>query len=70
MQFFNYLYWYLQKLVNDVFQDLWFQPLKERETAQLLRKVMNITDVVSACKETGYEWFEQLVDNVSADIHN
>lgn len=44
---------------------MWFTPVRERETVKLLRKVMNITDVVGACKDTGYEWFEQFLRTVS-----
>ena len=45
---------------------MWFSPLPSREAERkLLRKVMNITDVVSACTETGVDWFEQLLENVS-----
>lgn len=54
-----------QKLVSEVFQTLWFTPVREKESAKLLRKVMNITDVVAASKETGYEWFEQFLESVS-----
>ncbi|CAH8574922.1 unnamed protein product [Schistosoma turkestanicum] len=51
----------IKKLVHEVFQAMWFTPVRERETVKLLRKVMNITDVVGACKDTGYEWFEQFL---------
>ncbi|VDP96054.1 unnamed protein product, partial [Echinostoma caproni] len=40
---------------------MWFSPVREKETVKLLRKVVNITDVVAACKDTGYEWFEQFL---------
>ncbi len=55
----------IKKLVNDTFQNMWFQPVKDRDQDKLLIRVMNITDVVLACKDTGYDWFEQLLDNVS-----
>lgn len=55
----------IKKLVNEVFQNMWFSSVKEKDTVKLLQKVMNITDVVAACKETGYEWFEHLLANVS-----
>ena len=54
----------IRKLVMEVFQNMWFTPVKERptlDTKALLRKVMNITDVVAACKDMGLEWFEQLL---------
>lgn len=52
----------IRKLVMEVFQNMWFTPTKD---AFLLRKVMNITDVVASSKEIGLEWFEQLLLSVS-----
>uniref|UniRef100_A0A1I8JQX8 Nipped-B protein n=1 Tax=Macrostomum lignano TaxID=282301 RepID=A0A1I8JQX8_9PLAT len=49
------------KLVNEVFQAMWFSPVKESHNVKLLQKVMNITDVVAACKDQGYDWFEGLL---------
>nr|VZH95966.1 unnamed protein product [Spirometra erinaceieuropaei] len=54
----------VKKLVNEAFQTLWFTPVREKESVKLLRKVMNITDVVAASKETGYEWFEQFLESL------
>ncbi|XP_078574210.1 nipped-B-like protein A isoform X2 [Branchiostoma floridae x Branchiostoma japonicum] len=54
----------IKKLVNDVFQQMWFSPVKSSDEESLFRKVINITDVVDACKETGYDWFEQLLSNL------
>ncbi|XP_014208560.1 nipped-B-like protein [Copidosoma floridanum] len=54
----------IRKLVMEVFQNMWFTPVKEKpilDHKALLRKVMNITDVVAACKDIGLEWFEQLL---------
>lgn len=54
----------IRKLVMEVFQNMWFTPVKEKPALDhkaLLRKVMNITDVVAACKDIGLEWFEQLL---------
>ncbi|XP_046612263.1 nipped-B-like protein [Neodiprion virginianus] len=54
----------IRKLVMEVFQNMWFTPVKERpvvDSEALLRKVMNITDVVTASKDMGLEWFEQLL---------
>ncbi|CAG9828593.1 unnamed protein product [Diabrotica balteata] len=48
----------IKKLVMEVFQNMWFTPTKD---SSLLRKVMNITDVVASSKEIGLEWFEQLL---------
>ncbi|XP_032683463.1 nipped-B-like protein B [Odontomachus brunneus] len=54
----------IRKLVMEVFQNMWFTPVRERpslDSESLLRKVMNITDVVAASKDMGLEWFEQLL---------
>ena len=37
---------------------------KESTASRLLQRVMNVTDVVAACRDTGFEWLEQLLDNV------
>jgi cohesin loading factor subunit SCC2 len=52
----------------EVFQNMWFTPVRERpslDSTTLLRKVMNITDVVAASRDMGLEWFEQLLLSVS-----
>uniref|UniRef100_T1JC53 Nipped-B protein n=1 Tax=Strigamia maritima TaxID=126957 RepID=T1JC53_STRMM len=54
----------IKKLVNEVFQNMWFTPARDRDSNALLRRVMNITDVVTACKDTGLDWFEQLLQNL------
>ncbi|XP_050529053.1 nipped-B-like protein isoform X2 [Daktulosphaira vitifoliae] len=54
----------IKKLVMEVFQNMWFTPVREKptlDTKSLLRKVLNITDVVVASKDLGLEWFEQLL---------
>jgi len=54
----------IKKLVMEVFQNMWFTPVREKpalDTKMLLRKVLNITDVVAASKDFGLEWFEQLL---------
>jgi len=38
---------------------------RDDSASRLLQRVMNITDVVAACRDTGFEWLEQLLDNVS-----
>lgn len=46
---------------------MWFMPVrdsKEAMASRLLQRVMNVTDVVAACRDTGFEWLEQLLDNV------
>ncbi|XP_005090101.1 nipped-B-like protein B [Aplysia californica] len=56
----------IKKLVNEVFQTMWFTPLgtRDKDTGKLVQKVMNITDVVAAAKDTSYEFFEQLLENL------
>ncbi|KAF7993051.1 hypothetical protein HCN44_005832 [Aphidius gifuensis] len=54
----------IRKLVMEVFQNMWFTPVTDKptlDTSALLRKVMNITDVVAQNKDLGLEWFEQLL---------
>ena len=59
----------IRKLVMDVFQNMWFQPMSERRRSEkeehlLVTKAENITDVVVACRDTGLEWFEQLLQTL------
>uniref|UniRef100_A0A452U521 Nipped-B protein n=1 Tax=Ursus maritimus TaxID=29073 RepID=A0A452U521_URSMA len=55
----------IKKLVNETFQKLWFTPTPHNDKEAMTRKILNITDVVAACRDTGYDWFEQLLQNVS-----
>lgn len=64
--FISLFHFLIQKLVNETFQNMWFVPKKDRGADKLLTRVMNITDVVAACRETGYDWFEQLLANVGS----
>ncbi|XP_042215621.1 nipped-B-like protein isoform X2 [Homarus americanus] len=57
----------IKKLVQEVFQNMWFTPVRERphlDEEALLRKVNNITEVVVACRDTGLDWFEQLLHSM------
>uniref|UniRef100_A0A8C5LQR1 Nipped-B protein n=1 Tax=Leptobrachium leishanense TaxID=445787 RepID=A0A8C5LQR1_9ANUR len=54
----------IKKLVNETFQKLWFTPTPQNDKEAMTRKILNITDVVAACKDTGYDWFEQLLQNL------
>ncbi|GAB1597401.1 nipped-B-like protein A [Argonauta hians] len=54
----------IKKLVNEVFQMMWFCPLREKESSRLFRRVVNITEVVAACKDSGLEFFEHLLENL------
>lgn len=58
----------------EVFQNMWFTPVKEKPSIDkdvMIRKVMNITDVVAASEDMGLEWFEQLLVSVSITyVHN
>ncbi|GFT96763.1 nipped-B-like protein [Nephila pilipes] len=54
----------IKKLVGEVFQSMWFTPTSEKKPERILLKVKNITHVVEACRDTGLEWFEQLLTNL------
>ncbi|XP_059905989.1 nipped-B-like protein A isoform X2 [Gadus macrocephalus] len=54
----------IKKLVNETFQKMWFTPTPSHHKEALARKTRVITDVVWACKDSGYEWFEQLLQNL------
>ncbi|XP_015229807.1 PREDICTED: nipped-B-like protein isoform X4 [Cyprinodon variegatus] len=54
----------IKKLVNETFQKLWFTPTPAHDKDTMTRKILNITDVVAACRDTGYDWFEQLLQNL------
>lgn len=61
----------IRKLVMEVFQNMWFVPINdsarrrtETENHLLVTKAHNITDVVVSCRETGLEWFEQLLQTL------
>ncbi|XP_077571066.1 nipped-B-like protein A isoform X3 [Stigmatopora nigra] len=54
----------IKKLVNETFQKLWFTPTPAHDKETMTRKILNITDVVAACRDTGYDWFEQLLSNL------
>ncbi|XP_024859838.1 nipped-B-like protein B isoform X2 [Kryptolebias marmoratus] len=54
----------IKKLVNETFQKLWFSPTPSHDKEAMARKILNITDVVLACKDSGYDWFEQLLQNL------
>ncbi|XP_030647099.1 nipped-B-like protein A [Chanos chanos] len=54
----------IKKVVNETFQKLWFTPTPSHDKDTMTRKIINITDVVSACRDTGYDWFEQLLQNL------
>ncbi len=57
-----------QKLVNETFQQMWFTPLPVQDSNSLLQRALNIIDVVAASKDTGYDWLEQLLTNVSTQM--
>ena len=59
----------IRKLVMEVFQNMWFAPISDRRRTEndkhlLVTKAQNITDVVVSCRETGLEWFEQLLQTL------
>uniref|UniRef100_A0AAY4CG10 Nipped-B protein n=1 Tax=Denticeps clupeoides TaxID=299321 RepID=A0AAY4CG10_9TELE len=58
----------IKKLVNETFQKLWFTPTPSHDKDTMNRKILNITDVVAACRDSGYDWFEQLLQNVVTSV--
>ncbi|KAJ0013105.1 hypothetical protein NQD34_017439 [Periophthalmus magnuspinnatus] len=60
----------IKKLVNETFQKLWFTPTPNHDKEAMTLKILNITDVVLACKDTGYDWFEQLLQNLLKSEEN
>lgn len=56
----------IKKLVNEVFQTMWFTSLssRDKDSSKLIQRVVNITEVVAAIKDNGYEFFEQLLENL------
>jgi len=62
----------IRKLVMEVFQNMWFTPVREEplDKEALLRKVSHITDVVASCEKFALDFFEQLLLSVSEEILN
>ena len=61
----------IRKLVMEVFQNMWFIPVKsgphgpsDDDSELLVTRARNITDVVIASRDTGLEWFEQLLQTM------
>ncbi|XP_022102804.1 nipped-B-like protein A isoform X2 [Acanthaster planci] len=54
----------IKKLVNETFQQMWFSPLPTTNTDKLLKRALNVIEVVAASKEHGYDWLEQLLTNL------
>ena len=52
-----------QKLVNEVFQTMWFTPLstRDKDSAKLIQRVINITEVVSTLKFLNFQTPENFV---------
>jgi len=44
--YFSSCIFFLQKLVNETFQKLWFTPTPHHDKEAMTRKILNITDVV------------------------
>ncbi len=65
----------IRKLVMEVFQNMWFVPVRERNRSSedeelLVTRARNITDVVVTCRDSGLEWFEQLLQTVRAECRS
>lgn len=54
----------IKKLILEVFSNMWFTPVREKpslDKTTLLRKVLNITDVVLEANDVGLDSLEQLL---------
>ncbi|GBP81715.1 Nipped-B protein [Eumeta japonica] len=63
----------IRKLVMEVFQNMWFTPCTSGgkpgpgppdPSDPLVRKVLNITDVVLSSRDMGLDWFQQLLHSL------
>ncbi|XP_035208995.1 nipped-B-like protein isoform X2 [Stegodyphus dumicola] len=54
----------VKKLVEEIFQNMWFEPISDKKPEKLLQKVNNIMCVVKACRHNEFEWFKQLLSNL------
>ncbi|XP_064624377.1 nipped-B-like protein isoform X2 [Lineus longissimus] len=54
----------IKKLVTEVFQSMWFTAVRDKDSHKLVQKVINIADVVAASRDSGYDWIEQLLENL------
>jgi len=56
----------IRDLVTKVFQKMWFTPIagNVENSEELTKKSKNIMSVVAMCKDCGYEWLENLLDNL------
>lgn len=48
---------------------MWFTPLRDRENEKLMRRVLNITSVISAIQDANYDFMEHLMKHVSHFIN-
>lgn len=48
----------IKKLVNEIFQKFWFILILYNDKEVMIRKILNIIDVVVVCRDIGYDWFE------------
>ena len=57
----------IRKLIMEVFQNMWFSPVKENplDTELLQKKINNIINVIEIIRDGRYDVFEQLLTTVS-----
>lgn len=55
----------IQKLVTEVFLEMWFNPVENDHKLMIARKINQITDVVS-CSNENTQWLDGLLKSVSS----
>lgn len=56
----------IQKLVTEVFLEMWFNPVENDNKVMISRKINQITDVVS-CSNENMQWLDGLLKSVSGE---
>lgn len=57
----------IQKLVTEVFLEMWFNPVENDNKIMISRKINQITDVVS-CSNENTQWLDGLLKSVSDEL--
>lgn len=56
----------------ETFEELWFGPVNvasQDADAVFVQRTSIIIDIMAQCRMTGYDSFEQLLENVSLHLH-
>lgn len=59
----------IQKLVTEVFLEMWFNPVENDNKVMIERKINQITDVVS-CSNENTQWLDGLLKSVSKIVQH